>query len=84
MKRNKEVHEIGRDLLIFLNERDKGESVTALIVALALTLKKRSKGYTAFRTDVLDTIRRLTDLTNIPESEFKATLKLMTEMRDAA
>lgn len=67
----KPVHEISCDINQFLYDKDRGESISALIVSLSMTIKRQSETYGDYLSERKDAIERLMKITEITEHEFK-------------
>lgn len=80
----KPVHEISVDINQFLYEKDKGESLTALVVSLAMSVKRYSKSYAEYLEKRKEAVDRLLDLTNLNEREFREQLHILTQCKEAA
>jgi hypothetical protein len=78
------VHELSCDINQFLYEKDKGESLSALIISLSMTLKRQSKTYEEYLASRKTAISRVMDITELSEHEFKDTTHMFQKIQDAA
>lgn len=78
------VHELSCDINQFLYEKDKGESLSALVISLSMTLKRQSKTYDEYLAARKLAITRIMEITELTEHEFKDTSHMFRKIKDAA
>ncbi len=82
--RAKPVHEISLDINQFLYDKDRGESLAALIVSLSMTVKRYSKDYEDYLERRKEAINRIMELTQLSEKEFLEESRFLSQVSEAA